>query len=85
MSKNQPFILVTGGAVSIGSHTVEALQNAGYGAIVPDNLVYGHREVVEVLPAKLIVGDISRARLEDIFKTDLSASKVAEPTYSYLK
>lgn len=60
MSHTQPNILVTGGAGYIGSHAVEALQQAGYGVIILDNLVYGHRELVEeVLQAKLIVGDLN--------------------------
>ena len=39
-------ILVTGGAGYIGSHTVEALQQAGYNPIVLDNLSTGHLEAV---------------------------------------
>lgn len=63
-------ILVTGGAGYIGSHAVLALKNAGYEVIVLDNLSNGHRELVEVLQVKLIVGDTSdRALLDDIFST----------------
>jgi UDP-glucose 4-epimerase len=52
-------ILVTGGAGYIGSHAVKVLMESGYEVIVLDNLVYGHREIVEdVLGAKLITGDI---------------------------
>ena len=59
MSRNKRSILVTGGAGYIGSHTVKALQTAGYEIIVFDNLVYGHRDLIEdVLGVKLIVGDI---------------------------
>ena len=51
-------ILVTGGAGYIGSHSVLALQQAGYEVIIFDNLVYGHQDLVEtVLKTKLIVGD----------------------------
>ena len=39
-------ILVTGGAGYI-SHAVRALQRAGYCPVVLDNLVYGHRRIVE--------------------------------------
>jgi UDP-glucose 4-epimerase len=62
-------ILVTGGAGYIGSHAVLALQQAGFGVIVLDNLVYGHRELVEEeLKAELIVGDIGdRALLDRLF------------------
>ena len=43
-------IMVTGGAGYVGSHTVLALIDAGHDVVVVDNLVYGHREVVEGLP-----------------------------------
>jgi UDP-glucose 4-epimerase len=62
-------ILVTGGAGYIGSHAVLALKNAGYEAIVLDNLSYGHREIIDdVLKVELIVGDTSdRALLDQLF------------------
>lgn len=59
-------ILVTGGAGYIGSHAVLALKKAGYEAIVLDNLVYGHRDLVEqVLQVELIIGDINDRPLLD--------------------
>lgn len=59
-------ILVTGGAGYIGSHAVLALKKAGYEVIVLDNLVYGHRDLVEqVLQVELIVGDINDRPLLD--------------------
>lgn len=69
MPKSKSSILVTGGAGYIGSHTVKALQIAGYEVIVFDNLVYGHRSAVEnVLGAKLIVGDLKDlALLNEVF------------------
>lgn len=61
-----PTVLVTGGAGYIGSHTVLALQRAGYTVIILDNLVYGHRDLVEqVLEVKLVVGDTSDRLLLD--------------------
>jgi UDP-glucose 4-epimerase len=39
-------ILVTGGAGYIGSHTLRALQQSGYEAVVLDNLYSGHRWAV---------------------------------------
>jgi len=71
MVQTKPTILVTGGAGYIGSHAVLALQQAGYGVIVLDNLVYGHRELVEdVLKAELIVGDTGdRSLMDQIFAT----------------
>ncbi len=69
MTPAKPTILVTGGAGYIGSHAVKALIGAGYEVIVLDNLVYGHRELVEeVLKVELIVGDISdRPLLDKLF------------------
>ncbi|MBD2677167.1 MULTISPECIES: UDP-glucose 4-epimerase GalE [Nostoc] len=76
MSSRKPTILVTGGAGYIGSHTVLALKQAGYNVVILDNLVYGHRDLVEkVLQVELIVGDTSdRSLLDHLFKThDISA------------
>ncbi|AFM02095.1 UDP-galactose 4-epimerase [Desulfitobacterium dehalogenans ATCC 51507] len=39
-------ILVSGGAGYIGSHTVRALSEVGYGPVVLDSLITGHREAV---------------------------------------
>jgi UDP-glucose 4-epimerase len=66
---SQPTILVTGGAGYIGSHTVLALKEAGYRVLVLDNLVYGHRELVEqVMQVDLVVGDVSdRLLLDQLF------------------
>lgn len=76
MSSVKPTILVTGGAGYIGSHAVLALCRAGYKVVVLDNLVYGHRDIVEkVLQVELVVGDTSsRALLDTLFTThDISA------------
>jgi UDP-glucose 4-epimerase len=56
--------LVTGGAGYIGSHTVRALQQAGERVVVLDNLVYGHRAIVEqVLKVPLVVGQLGDRQL----------------------
>jgi UDP-glucose 4-epimerase len=47
MTLTNPTILVTGGAGYIGSHAVKALNDRGYQVIILDNLVYGHRDLVE--------------------------------------
>jgi UDP-glucose 4-epimerase len=62
--------LVTGGAGYIGSHTVRALQQAGETVLVLDNLVYGHRTIVEqVLQVPLVVGQLGdRALLEALLR-----------------
>ena len=44
-------VLVTGGAGYIGSHCCKELHNKGYNPITFDNLVYGHRENVNILIA----------------------------------
>lgn len=65
----QPTILVTGGAGYIGSHTVLALENAGYQVVILDSLEYGHQDLVErSLKAKLIKGHTTdRPLLDQIF------------------
>jgi UDP-glucose 4-epimerase len=79
-------ILVTGGAGYIGCHAVLAMQNAGYEVIVLDNLVYGHRRIVEeVLQTKLIVGDTSdRPLLDQIFSTYNIVAVVHFAAYAYV-
>jgi UDP-glucose 4-epimerase len=52
-------VLVTGGAGYIGSHTVRALQAAGYQPVVFDNLEKGHRQAIDGVP--LLVGDVADA------------------------
>ena len=86
MKLSQPTILVTGGAGYIGSHVVKALQQKGYGVLVLDNLVYGHRNIVEdVLKAKLIVGDISdRILLDRIFESHNIAAVMHFAAYAYV-
>lgn len=79
-------VLVTGGAGYIGSHAVLALQQAGYNVVVLDNLVYGHRELVEeVLKAELIVGDIGdRPLLDQIFSTHAIDAVMHFAAYAYV-
>ncbi len=82
----KPCILVTGGAGYIGSHTVRQLTAAGYEVIVLDNLINGHRDVVEqVLKVPLIIGDMAdKNLLEEIFK-DYSISAVIHfAAYAYV-
>jgi UDP-glucose 4-epimerase len=59
-------VLVTGGAGYIGSHAVRALQRQGLSVVVLDNLVYGHRQIVEhVLQVPLVVGKVGDRILLD--------------------
>jgi UDP-glucose-4-epimerase GalE len=50
-------VLVTGGAGYIGSHAARTLARAGYGVVIFDSLVAGHREAVGALP--FVQGDIA--------------------------
>lgn len=86
MSPGKPSILVTGGAGYIGSHTVFALKQAGYDVVILDNLVYGHRDLVEkVLQVELIVGDTSdRPLLDNLFKTRNFAAVMHFSAYAYV-
>jgi UDP-glucose 4-epimerase len=86
VAQAKPTILVTGGAGYIGSHAVLALQQAGYTVLVLDNLVYGHRDLVEqVLQAELIVGDTSdRALLDQVFATHDIAAVMHFAAYAYV-
>ena len=61
-------IFVTGGAGYIGSHTVRQLLASGFGVVVYDNLVTGHREAlpdgVTLVEADLADQSAVRAALE---------------------
>lgn len=84
---NRSKILVTGGAGYIGSHTVMALQEAGYSVLIVDNLVFGHRDLVEsVLQAELICGDVGdRNLLQQIFATYDIAAVIHFAAYTYVR
>lgn len=82
---NQPTILITGGAGYIGSHVVQALQQRGYQVLAIDNLVYGHRDLVEVLGVHLIVGDIrDRPLLDRIFANYSITAVMHFAAYAYV-
>lgn len=82
----KPTILVTGGAGYIGSHAVLALKRAGYGVVVLDNLVYGHRDLIEkVSQVELIVGDTNdRALLDELFNSHDIAAVMHFSAYAYV-
>lgn len=83
---NNSKILVTGGAGYIGSHVVLFLQRQGYEVIILDNLVNGHRDVVDdVLQAELIVGNLGdRALLDRIFKEHEIMAVMHFAAYAYV-
>ncbi|MGB2925148.1 MAG: UDP-glucose 4-epimerase GalE [Limnothrix sp.] len=70
MGSSQKTVLVSGGAGYIGSHAVLCLKQRGYRVIILDNLVYGHRDLVEqVLQTELVVGDTGdRPFLDSVFQ-----------------
>lgn len=86
MSTQNPTILVTGGAGYIGSHAVKALLQAGYQVLILDNLVYGHRDLVEqVLQVKLIEGDLEdRPLLDHLFQTHKIEAVMHFSAYAYV-
>jgi UDP-glucose 4-epimerase len=86
MSPGKPTILVTGGAGYIGSHAVLALLQASYEVLILDNLVYGHRDLVEkVLQVELVVGDTSdRALLDQLFQSHDIAAVMHFSAYAYV-
>ncbi|NJR38901.1 MAG: UDP-glucose 4-epimerase GalE [Leptolyngbyaceae cyanobacterium CSU_1_4] len=85
MGQEKPTILVTGGAGYIGSHAVLALQKAGYGVIVLDNLVYGHADIAEVLKVELVLGDTNdRPLLDELFASRNIAAVIHFAAYAYV-
>jgi UDP-glucose 4-epimerase len=86
MSQDLPTILVTGGAGYIGSHTVLALKHAGFEVVILDNLVYGHRDLVEeVLKVELVVGDTSdRELLDKLFQSRHFAAVMHFSAFAYV-
>jgi UDP-glucose 4-epimerase len=86
MSQTKPTILVTGGAGYIGSHTVLALKRAGYSVVILDNLISGHRDLVDrVLQVELVVGDIGdRPLLDRLFATYNVAGVIHFAAYAYV-
>lgn len=78
-------ILVTGGAGYIGSHTVKLLLSKGYDILVFDNLVYGHRDIVEKLRVKFIEGDLcDRTLLEKVFRENEIEAVIHFAAYAYV-
>ena len=81
----KPTILVTGGAGYIGSHAVKALQQVGYKIVILDNLVYGHRDIAEILGVELIIGDTNdRALLDQLFSDRQIVAVMHFAAYAYV-
>ncbi len=83
---DKPTILVTGGAGYIGSHAVLMLKQAGYPVVILDNLVYGHRDLVEtVLQVELVEGDTNdRPLLDRLFATHDIGAVMHFAAYAYV-
>jgi UDP-glucose 4-epimerase len=86
MSHSNPTILVVGGAGYIGSNVVLALKKAGYDVVILDNLIYGHKDLVEkVLQIELVIGDMTdRGLLDRIFATHDIAAVMHFAAYAYV-
>ena len=80
---SKKYILVTGGAGYIGSHTCKALAQAGYLPVVYDNLVYGHEWAVKWGPFEK--GDIAnRARLDKVITKYRASAVIHFAAYAYV-
>jgi UDP-glucose 4-epimerase len=86
VTSTQSTILVTGGAGYIGSHAVLQLKQAGYNVVVLDNLVYGHRDIVEqVLQVEFVEGDTNdRPLLDQLFARYPIAAVMHFAAYAYV-
>ncbi len=86
MTSKKGKILVTGGAGYIGSHAVLELKRAGYDLVILDNLVYGHRDIIDdVLKVELVEGDISnRALLDKLFSQHNFSAVMHFSAYAYV-
>lgn len=85
MSSSKDTVLVTGGAGYIGSHAVLALQQQGYCVIVLDTLVYGHRDLIEMLNAEFVEGDINDYELLcEVFRARNVSAVIHFAAYAYV-
>lgn len=51
-------VLVAGGAGYIGSHTVKRLKEAGHAPVIYDNVVRGHKVVIDLLDVPAVIADL---------------------------
>lgn len=83
MPDSKRYVLVTGGAGYIGSHTCKALHKAGYLPISYDNLVYGHEWAVKWGPLER--GEISdRERLNAVIELYRPAAVIHFAAFAYV-
>ena len=67
---SQGSLLITGGAGYIGSHTVKHLLGTHERIVVLDNMVFGHREALDLSRVTLVEGDMADATLLDQLFTE---------------
>ena len=80
-----PALLVTGGAGYIGSHTVRLLADSGFGVVVLDNLVFGHRDAIIHDSVTFVEGDVGDAELlEKIFTGHKIAAVIHFAAFAYV-
>ncbi|MFO0357810.1 MAG: UDP-glucose 4-epimerase GalE [Sphingobacteriaceae bacterium] len=83
MNSDKKFILITGGAGYIGSHTNKLLNQLGYHTIILDNLSNGRREMVKW--GTFIEGDLSDGySLDSIFSNYQVDTVVHFAAYAYV-
>ncbi len=83
MATKQKYILVTGGAGYIGSHTCKTLAGCGYTPVSYDNLVYGHENAVKWGPFER--GDIAdKIRLAEIFQRYCPTAVIHFAAFAYV-
>ncbi len=79
------YILVTGGAGYIGCHTVRALKKEGFKVVVLDNLIHGHKDLIEkVLKVPLIIGDIGDTELVEKILSGKHEFTKGEPVFGVI-
>jgi nucleoside-diphosphate-sugar epimerase len=87
MSKNQRFVLVTGGAGYIGSMLVPVLLQRGYRVRVFDKLLFGREGLAPIAPnIELVQGDVCQfddGALDDIDKVIHLAALSNDPTADF--
>ncbi len=83
MATKETYILVTGGAGYIGSHTCKALAADGYTPVSYDSLVYGHEAAVKWGPFER--GDLAdRKRLSETFHRYEPAAVIHFAAFAYV-
>lgn len=85
LAKESLHILVTGGAGYIGSHTVRLLADRGHHVVVLDNLVFGHREALDLEKTELVIGDVGdQALLRSLFAAHRFDAVIHFAAYAYV-